>query len=67
MIGSLLTPRAAAGTVRGAMVGVTKKRGTEAPPLCLAPAQRIFKFSADSLPRFATTSKLTFAPSAKPV
>jgi hypothetical protein len=29
--------------------------------------QRIFKFSAESLPRFATTSKLTFAPSAKPV
>jgi hypothetical protein len=33
-----------------------------------APApQRIFKFSADSLPRFETTSKLTFAPSAKVV
>jgi hypothetical protein len=32
-----------------------------------ATAQRIFKFSADSLPRFMTTSKLTFAPSAKPV
>lgn len=32
-----------------------------------ATGQRIFKFSADSLPRFMTTSKLTFAPSAKPV
>jgi hypothetical protein len=30
-----------------------------------ATTQRIFKFSADSLPRFMTTSKLTFAPSAK--
>ena len=28
--------------------------------------QPIFKFSADSLPRFGTTSKLTFAPSARP-
>jgi hypothetical protein len=30
-------------------------------------AQRIFKFSAASLPRFGTTSKLTFAPSGRPV
>jgi len=30
-------------------------------------AQRIFKFSADSLPRFGTTSKVTFAPSARPM
>jgi hypothetical protein len=29
-------------------------------------ATAFFKFSADSLPRFMTTSKLTFAPSAKP-
>jgi hypothetical protein len=29
--------------------------------------QRIFKFSADSFPRFGTRSKLNFAPSARPV
>jgi hypothetical protein len=42
---------------------ITGPSGTPAPGLI--GVQPTFKFSADSLPRFATMSKLTFAPSCK--
>ena len=47
-------------------VGMIEARALVEPGERIA-AQLIFKFSADSLPRFGTTSKLTFAPSARPV
>jgi hypothetical protein len=42
---------------------LNKKRGTVKPRALLG--RRTFKFSADSLPRCKTTSKLTFVPSGK--